>query len=220
MKAATHADLPFLQFNIIDRRHLVVWVWFQCKLISSKKDKDSNDILMSLILKNIITIGDNDSVLVLKVWYATLIWLMYWSHWLQMPDILTKNVYSAKQGICSFHRTRKFITTCPKSASFDLILIQLNHIFTSYFPMNNFDTILTEQSGVALIVYTSIWDVPSLNLGCNTHYPDWGLSQFVSVHPSKYKTVPQLGHDHLLPSIFQFVIHQSPYYQCHNSPRN
>ena len=117
-----------------------------------------------------------------------------------------KNIYTDRQGICSSHRICQFITTCPEITSFDLILIQLNHIFTSYFPMNN---------GVALMVYTRIWDVPSLNLGWDTHYPHWGLSKLVSVHPSTYKTVPQLGHDHLLPSIFQFIIHQSPKYQCH-----
>ena len=66
------------------------------------------------------------------------------------------------------------------------------------------------NNGVALMVYTRIWDVPSLRLGWDTHYPHRGLSEFVSVHPSTNKTVPQLGHDHLLPSIFQFVIHQSP----------
>jgi hypothetical protein len=68
---------------------------------------------------------------------------------------------------------------------------------------------------VALMVYTSIWDVPSLSVGWDTHYPHWGLSQCVSVHSRTYKTVPQLGHNHLLPSIFQFIIHQSPYYQYH-----
>jgi hypothetical protein len=33
------------------------------------------------------------------------------------------------------------------------------------------------------------------------------LSQSIQAHT---KTVPQLGHDYLLLSIFQFVIHQSP----------
>jgi len=46
---------------------LVVWVWFQCKLMSIKKDKDLDESLLSLILKNIITIGYYDSVLILKV---------------------------------------------------------------------------------------------------------------------------------------------------------
>ena len=112
-----------------------------------------------------------------------------------------KNMYTDKQGICSSNGTCQFITTCPKMTSFDLILIQLNHIFTSYFTMNN---------GVELMVYTRIWNVPSLNLGWDTHYPHWGLSKFVSVHSSIYKTVPQLGKDHLLPSIFQFIIHHPP----------
>lgn len=77
-----------------------------------------------------------------------------------------KNIYTDKQGICSCHGTCQFITTCPKITSFDLILIQLDHIFTCYFPMNN---------GVALMVYARILDVFSLNIGWDTYYPHWGL---------------------------------------------
>jgi len=55
------------------------------------------------------------------------------------------------------------------------ILIQLNHIFTSYFLMN---------SGVVFMVYSRIWDVPSLNLGWDTHNLHRSLSKFVSDHPS------------------------------------
>jgi len=37
-----------------------------------------------------------------------------------MQDMHTKNVYSAKQGICCSHGACQFMTTCPKSHNLTL----------------------------------------------------------------------------------------------------
>jgi hypothetical protein len=55
-----------------------------------------------------------------------------------------------------------------------------------------------------------IREVPGLNLGPQTGYPDWGFSWFSSLPPNKcWDSTLKLGHHCFLWIIFQFIIHSS-----------
>jgi hypothetical protein len=56
-------------------------------------------------------------------------------------------------------------------------------------------------------------EVPGVNIGLETGYPNWGFSWFASFPPDEcWDSTLKLGHDRFLPNPFQFTIQLSPFH--------
>jgi hypothetical protein len=70
-------------------------------------------------------------------------------------------------------------------------------------------TVITEQAGITLTLWTCVLEVLDSNLGRNTDYTDLGFRRFLQSSKSNAGIVPRLGGNRFLPNPFPFIIHLS-----------
>jgi hypothetical protein len=80
------------------------------------------------------------------------------------------------------------------------------HFMTSSLPSS-----LIKQVGLVVTLQTCVWEVLSLDIGWDSGYPEVHCGSTQSLQTNAW-ILPQIDHDHFIPSIFHFIIHVLPYH--------